>query len=97
LVFVKELLEAGKVVPVIERRLRLSGIWKRDTPEEKSSSRWIRTTKPNKARIKVILEGTHESNDMDKIRTTRGASAPRGSKTCSHFFLLPVRGPHGLS
>jgi NADPH:quinone reductase-like Zn-dependent oxidoreductase len=41
LVLVKKLLEAGKVVPVIDRRYplskvpRLSGIWKKDTPKEK--------------------------------------------------------------
>jgi hypothetical protein len=38
----KELIEAGKLKPVIdvfaERSPRRSGIWKRDTPEERSPS-----------------------------------------------------------
>ena len=61
LVFMKELLEAGKVVPVIDRRypfgerLRLSGILKKDTPEEKSSSRWTSTPTPDKALHLTIL------------------------------------------
>ena len=43
LVFMKELLEAGKVVPVIDRHYPLSEVaeairyLKKDTPEEKSS------------------------------------------------------------
>jgi NADPH:quinone reductase-like Zn-dependent oxidoreductase len=53
LVCVKELLEAGKVIPVIDRRyvrlLRLSGILKKGTHEEKSSSRYNRTITPNKS------------------------------------------------
>ena len=53
LVFMKELLEAGKVKPVIDRcyplarLLKHSGILKKDTPGEKSSSRWNKTAKPN--------------------------------------------------
>jgi hypothetical protein len=53
LVLIKELLESGKVIPMIDRRypyvrlLRLSGILKQNTPKEKSSSRCNRTITPS--------------------------------------------------
>jgi hypothetical protein len=55
---------------------------KKDTPKEKWSSQWSRTTKPHKARIKAIFEEKLESDCLQPLRITGCASAHRGSKTC---------------
>src|SRR2546421_3205602 len=63
------------------RLLRLSGIWKQDTLEEKWSSRWNRTTPPhcksqrwNSKMYTVCLESKEDS--MNQVISSRSSSSP---------------------
>jgi NADPH:quinone reductase-like Zn-dependent oxidoreductase len=71
LVSLRELLEAGKIMPVIDRRYPFH-----ETAEA------IRYLEEKHARVKLNLEMAYESNSNDKIRIVGCASASRGSKTC---------------
>ena len=96
----KELLEARKVVPVIERRyhyvrlLRLCGTLKKGTHEEKWSSRWNRTITPHcKSQhiVKSIRKGNKNYGQSSTLRPARASAAATGSMASATIASVAAR------